>query len=211
MESVVSQRFFRLEMSVSSTRTAMLKLNASPPGPLDAYEEGLRQLSTGFPQYWGHVSVVEDQLRSERRETLRGRVESTVQKTQFPGSWGPNRPRAAVIAYSAYGAGADMTWWCTARGRLHGATALKGKGSTRTAAREIAWRRVRHRWHFRCGHLPAESNAVADSLSRFSAIPAKAFPLEVAHGTRHTPPTWAQLFRARKLLLEDRLGFEGSD
>ena len=46
--------------------TAMLKLNASPPGPLDAYEEGLRQLSTGFPQYWGHVSVIEDQPRSER-------------------------------------------------------------------------------------------------------------------------------------------------
>ena len=32
-------------------RTVMLKLNASPLGPLDAYEEGLRQLFTGFPQY----------------------------------------------------------------------------------------------------------------------------------------------------------------
>ena len=88
----------------------MLKLNASPPGPLDAYETGLRQLSTGFSEYWGNVSVVEDQLRSERWETLGGRVESTVQKSQYSGSWQP-RPWAAVIPYSTYGAGSDMPWW----------------------------------------------------------------------------------------------------
>ena len=63
---------------------------------------------------------------------------------------------------------------------LQDAISLKGKGML-IVAREIAWRRVRHRWHFRCEHLPAESNAAADSLSRLSAIPAKAFPTEVAH------------------------------
>ena len=31
----------------------MLKLDASPLGPLDTHEEELRQLSTGYPQFWG--------------------------------------------------------------------------------------------------------------------------------------------------------------
>ena len=99
---------------------------AAGPLALDACEEGLRQLSTGFPQYWGHVSVVEDQLRSERWETLRGRVESMAQKSQLPGSWDPNRSWAAVIAYSAFGTGgSDMPWWFGARGQAVPAIALR--------------------------------------------------------------------------------------
>ena len=61
-----------------------------------------------------------------------------------------------------------------------------------------------------CLHLPAELNAAGGSLSRLSAIQAKAFTTEEACGTRRTPPTWAQLFRAGTLL-EDRLGLEESD
>ena len=34
-----------------------------------------------------------------------------VQKSQFPGSWDPNRPWAAVIACSASAAGGNMPWW----------------------------------------------------------------------------------------------------
>ena len=62
------------------------------------------------PQHWEHLSVVEDRIRSERWEILKGRAESLVRKSQFQESWDPDRPWAAVIAHSAYGRG-DMTWW----------------------------------------------------------------------------------------------------
>ena len=71
-------------------------------------------------------------------------------------------------------------------------------------AREVACRRVRHRWRFRFEHLPAESNTIADSLSRLSAVPAKPFPKEAAHAIQRTSPTWPQLFRARTLLSQDQ-------
>ena len=86
---------------------------------------------------------------------------------------------------------------------------LKGKGSTLIVAREIAWRRVRHRWHFRCEHVLAESNAAADSLSRLSAIPAKAFPTEVAHATRRTPPMCGTAVPRTHVAVGGQAGFGG--
>ena len=77
-------------------------------------------------------------------------------------------------------------------------------------AREVACRRVRHRWRLRCEHLPAELNTIPDSLSRLSAVPAKPFPKEAAHAIQRTSPTWPQMFRARTLLSQDQCVSENS-
>ena len=69
---------------------------------------------------------------------------------------------------------------------------------------------MRHPWRFRCEHLPAESNTIADSLSRLSEVPAKPFPKEAAHAIQRTSPTWPQLFRARTLLSQDQCVSENS-
>ena len=47
------------------------KLKASLAGPLDAYEDGVRQMALSFPEHWGHIMVVEDHMRSERWGKLR--------------------------------------------------------------------------------------------------------------------------------------------
>ena len=82
------------------------------------------------PQHCGHLSVVEDRIRSERWEILKGRVESLVQKSQFLGSWDPGQPWAVVIAHTAYGRG-DASWWlshvdkpCLQSPSVRGSTAL---------------------------------------------------------------------------------------
>ena len=83
------------------------------------------------PQYWGHLSVVEDRIRSARFEILKGRAESMVRKSQFQESWDPNRPWAAVIGHPAYGRG-DASWWfshvdkpCLQSPSVRGSTALR--------------------------------------------------------------------------------------
>ena len=52
---------------------------------------------------------------------------------------------------------------------LQVAISLKSAKSLNTISREIAWRRVRHAWHYAVGHLPAELNVAADALSRVFA------------------------------------------
>ena len=43
---------------------------------------------------------------------------------------------------------------------------LKGSAALGRISRELAWRRVRGGWRYACGHLPAELNDIAESLSR---------------------------------------------
>ena len=83
------------------------------------------------PQHCGHLSVVADRIRSERWVMLKGRVESLVQKSQFQGSWNPDRPWAAAVAHSACGRG-DVSWWfsqvdkpCLQSPSVRGSTALR--------------------------------------------------------------------------------------
>jgi len=52
---------------------------------------------------------------------------------------------------------------------LSGLTALRGKSQLYRVTCELAWRKVRYGWKFAAGHLPAESNVLADALSRLSA------------------------------------------
>ena len=94
-------------------RNAMLTLNASLPGPLDDYEEGIRQMTRSFPNHWSHIAVIEDQMRSERWEALRGKIETLVERSQFRGSFCAERPWEAVLSVSTYGSGDDQWWWNT--------------------------------------------------------------------------------------------------
>ena len=59
-------------------------------------------------------------------------------------------------------------------GSLNLALTLKGDKALGRISREIAWRRVRLGWRYRCGHLPSELNATADDLSRMSQPGGKA-------------------------------------
>ena len=52
---------------------------------------------------------------------------------------------------------------------LQAALTLRCRGSMLRVAREIAWRKARFRWSFSVGHLPKESNRLADALSRQAA------------------------------------------
>ena len=61
-------------------------------------------------------------------------------------------------------------------GALQNALSLSGKGPLLTVAREIAWRQAAEGWHFSVGHIPTESNTVADALSRLSAPEPASFP-----------------------------------
>ena len=72
---------------------------------------------------------------------------------------------------------------------ISGALALKGRADLSLVTREIAWRKVRRRWFYACGHLPAEFNDVADALSRLSAPEGnnKKFPPELASSRARVP------------------------
>ena len=80
--------------------------------------------------------------------------------------------------------------------------ALRLKSTTacmNTVSREIAWRKVVHRWQFELHHLPAEMNDEADALSRLKAVPKRKLP-EAALQTASfaSPPSQtASLWKAR--------------
>ena len=80
---------------------------------------------------------------------------------------------------------------------LGGAANLRGRGSMVAVSRELAWRQVRYGWRYAVGHLPAEMNITADSLSRLAAPEGsdrKEFPANLANIPEVLPPTCIQLF-----------------
>ena len=72
---------------------------------------------------------------------------------------------------------------------LQNALDLKGKGLMLAVARELAWRKARHRWAFIVAHLPGEHNRTADALSRLAAPDPSPLPESLQHAVhvRHTP------------------------
>ena len=92
-------------------RTGMLKLRAALPGPLDAYEEGIRQLNSSFPQYWGLIALADDIMRSERWEMVRVRIEDLAANGQLREPFDKNMPWNAVLSWTAYDTGNDSQWW----------------------------------------------------------------------------------------------------
>lgn len=85
----------------------MLMLKASPPGPLDEYEERIRLLDAEFPQFWGVIARADDVMRSEQWERIRRDIEEEFHARQYRFSFDPSAPWAAVIRDSARGRG----WW----------------------------------------------------------------------------------------------------
>ena len=71
---------------------------------------------------------------------------------------------------------------------LQNAIALKGRGAMLALARELAWRRARFQWQFSVGHLPSESNVVADALSRLSAPSPASLPKCLRTSREIAPP-----------------------
>ena len=92
-------------------RNLAVKLKLSKPGPLDAYEEGIRQLAQSFPNHWGLLVVVEDHMRSERWATIREELEIEWAAGRAPHGLTSERPWESVISFTAYGTGQDRDWW----------------------------------------------------------------------------------------------------
>ena len=95
-------------------------------------------------------------------------------------------------------------------GALQCAQDLKGRGPMLLISRELAWRRVRHRWEFELAHLPAELNGDADALSRVHAEPPTPLPPSVQKRgviERQVPP-WSCVFTAWLRSLRRRHGMK---
>ena len=78
---------------------------------------------------------------------------------------------------------------------LQDALDLKGRGAMLAVARELAWRKARHRWAFVVAHLPSEDNTTADALSRIASPESAAMPLSVAHALRLRPASVKKLWK----------------
>ena len=86
---------------------------------------------------------------------------------------------------------------------LTNAINMKGKGPMLVISRELAWRRARGTWNFEVGHIPAEENQIADSLSRLFADPPKDFPAQALQNAKEVEaPEVRGLWRATPDKLE---------
>jgi len=90
-------------------RAAMIMLGAARPSTLDAYEEGLRQLTILFPHGWGTLVTADEIMRSERWEVA---LEQAMAAP--PPGMDEQRPWDYIILNSAYGRdGVRSHWWET--------------------------------------------------------------------------------------------------
>ena len=80
---------------------------------------------------------------------------------------------------------------------LQNALSLKGRGPLLAVAREVSWRKARRSWCFEVGHLPSESNTIADCLSRVADPKGKGWPSEaLASAAQAAPPRLRDLWIA---------------
>merc|ERR1712086_891402 len=89
-------------------RATMISLVEISPATLDAYERGIGQLVTLFPQHWGIIFCGDALTRSERwNEIAEGLKDS--------GSWPEDRPWDMVMKLTTYGGEestiAQQHWW----------------------------------------------------------------------------------------------------
>merc|ERR1712086_1128329 len=89
-------------------RATMISLVEISPATLDAYERGIGQLVTLFPQHWGIIFCGDELTRSERwNEIAEGLKDS--------GSWPEDRPWDLVVKLTTYGGEestiAQQHWW----------------------------------------------------------------------------------------------------
>ena len=79
----------------------MLALDASPPGPLDAYERRVETLQQTYPNNWSIISFADETNRTEEWPAYREEIEDEVERGCPPAGWDPLRPWAAVILRAA--------------------------------------------------------------------------------------------------------------
>ena len=79
---------------------------------------------------------------------------------------------------------------------LSDALSMKGKGVMNAVARELSWRKIAFRWHFRVAHFPSELNVWADDLSRIYADPAHNFPVALAICHKRAAPSLDVMWQA---------------
>ena len=82
-------------------RNGAVALAISPPGSVDSYEDGIRDLSVAYPRAWGVICRADEVMRAEVWERM------AEEQAPADGNWGD------IIAQSAYG-NADhkrTQWW----------------------------------------------------------------------------------------------------
>ena len=72
----------------------------------------------------------------------------------------------ALLAWSNYATSEVLNLIGDNTGSLQDALEMKGKGNLNLLARELSWRKAYWDLHFQVGHIPSESNVIADALSR---------------------------------------------
>jgi len=89
-------------------RSCLIMLEAASPAALDAYEEGIRQLTVLFPGSWGTVSVADEAMRAEQWDVLLEQFSHSR-----PEGFDADLPWNYILHASAYGSALTFKahWW----------------------------------------------------------------------------------------------------
>jgi len=110
----------------------MLMLGQASPSTLDAYEEGVRELTVHFPHGWGTIALAEETMRAEQWDIMREQVVNNS-----PAAYSQEVPWDFVIGQSTYGVpGAMKAHWWESRVVLP-LVKLSSRGASATAAAQL--------------------------------------------------------------------------
>jgi len=129
----------------------MIMLKAARPATLDAYEEGIRELTVHFPAGWGTIAVADETMRAEQWDIIREQTSSNA-----PAAYDPDLPWDFVIGQSTYGVPGALKahWWesrvvlplvktASRQGPAAAATAAQLEGSFPPPVADESWGRSR--------------------------------------------------------------------
>ena len=94
----------------------MIALNLATPYALDEYEEGIELLHTRFPNRWGAIWALDEEVRSRGWKDVREKI---INRSHVPSTpeWDPKHPWCYIIASSRYAAAGPLWFWWHARER----------------------------------------------------------------------------------------------
>ena len=113
---------------------AMIMFNVASPGALRAYFQGIRRLNDRYPNDWGSIAVMDEEMRSERWDRLRQQYLDG--SSTPPADYDAKRPWATIIrdTRTDFLAGPLADWWHEnqfilerARSRSSGGTSSSSK------------------------------------------------------------------------------------
>ena len=83
--------FYEWRQSWRIFRTAMIALNLATPYALDEYEEGIELLHTRFPNRWGAIWALDEEVRSRGWKDVREKI---INRSHVPSTpeWDPKHP-----------------------------------------------------------------------------------------------------------------------